>query len=147
MYSASSSFAALSGNSDLKLPSAFQEDDGDEEDKDDDEVSADTEDANSDTTEDKTSDTDEESDELEDEDEDEDEEDDVEPIDHLLKVKAAWFVKHHFLTFSTSRGRHFVPFLYISHLWFDHILSCLAHSVWFYCFLNLNNKILINAYL
>ena len=143
MYSASSSFAALSGNSDLKLPSAFQEDDGDEEDKDDDEVSADTEDANSDTTEDKTSDTDEESDELE----DEDEEDDVEPIDHLLKVKAAWFIKHHFLTLSTSRGRHFVPFLYISHLWFDHILSCLAHSVWFYCFLNLKNKILINAYL
>ena len=145
MYSASSSFAALSGNSDLKLPSAFQEDDGDEEDKDDDEVSADAEDANSDTTEDKTSDTDEESDELEDE--DEDEEDDVEPIDHLLKVKAAWFIKHHFLTLSTSRGRHFVPFLYISHLWFDHILSCLAHSVWFYCFLNLKNKILINAYL
>ena len=87
MYSASSSFAALSGNSDLKLPSAFEEDDGDEEDEDDDEVSADTEDANSDTTEDKTSDTDEESDEFEDE--DEDEEDDVEPIDHLLKVKAA----------------------------------------------------------
>ena len=142
MYSASSSFAALSGNSDLKLPSAFQEDDGDEEDEDDDEVSADTEDANSDTTEDKTSDTDEESDEFE----DEDEADDVEPIDHLLKVKAAWFIKHHFLTFSTSRGRHFVSFLYISHLWFDHILSCLAHSVWFYFFLNLKNKILINAY-
>ncbi|CAH3032867.1 unnamed protein product [Porites evermanni] len=82
MYSASSSFAALSGNSDLKLPSSSQEDEEDEEDEDDDEVGADTEDASSDTTEEETSDSDEESDEFE----DEDKGDDVEPIDLLLKI-------------------------------------------------------------
>lgn len=87
MYSASSSFAALSGNSDLKLPSSSQEDEEDEEDEDDDEVGADTEDASSDTKEEKTSDSDEESNEFEDEDEDKG--DNVEPVDHLLKVNNA----------------------------------------------------------
>lgn len=72
MYTACSSFAALSGNSDLKLHSENQEDDKIGEDTEDDDWDQDT--------------TDEESD---DEFDSEDEEDDVEPIDHLLKVNNA----------------------------------------------------------
>lgn len=72
MYTACSSFAALSGNSDLKLHSEIQEDD---------EKGEDTEDVdwNRDTT-DK---------ERDDKVDSEDKEDDAEPIDHLLKVNNA----------------------------------------------------------
>lgn len=72
MYTACSSFAALSGNSDLKLHSENQEDDEIGEDTEDEDWDRDT--------------TDEERD---DEFDSEDEEDDVEPIDHLLKVNNA----------------------------------------------------------
>ncbi|KAM7443056.1 putative ATP-dependent RNA helicase ddx60 [Porites harrisoni] len=69
MYTACSSFAALSGNSDLKLHSENQEDDEIGEDTEDEDWDRDT--------------TDEERD---DEFDSEDEGDDVEPIDHLLKI-------------------------------------------------------------
>lgn len=72
MYTACSSFAALSGNSDLKLHSENQEDDEIGEDTEDEDWDRDT--------------TDEERD---DEFDSEDEGDDVEPIDHLLKVNNA----------------------------------------------------------
>lgn len=103
MYTACSSFAALSGNSDLKLHSEIQEDD---------EIGEDTEDVDWDRdTTDK---------ERDDKFDSEDKEDDVEAIDHLLKVNNALL----YIVLSQDKFKRAVPFDPYNWLRFAHNFIC-----------------------
>ena len=94
MYSACSSFAALSGNSDLQLHSAIQPEQDEEEEMEE----GNAKDVDSNST---KSESDEESDdELESEDEEDDVEYHREPINHLLKVKLLFDVSYNSIYFS-----------------------------------------------